>query len=142
MYLTRILSLATMASPTLSKPTVPIIEPAVVYRDVSSSLANTTTRLDSRAANDPGYYFCSEAHWKGDCGWQPLGQQISWTTGWSGSFGPDHGVVCKIYDDFMCATSDVGAIRYPGIADLSTDQTLRQVLVDGPHCVSCEKDYL
>ena len=133
MHLNYFVAIATLLTTTVTSTAInAIIEPEVVTRD------NTNNTLTARGG--PGVYWCSLRLWGGYCDWVPvdaLSQGMYWEPGWQGSIGPDHGVVCQIFDDTAChSEASVPGIRYPGIADLDASRNLH-ALLSRPSCIRC-----
>ena len=72
-----------------------------------------------------GAYYCTGTHWTGGCAWTAAlaGNcvNIDNPSGTSFSFGPDQGLVCKLFESANCQTGGtvIGGISYPGWADVS-----------------------
>jgi hypothetical protein len=72
-----------------------------------------------------GAYYCTGTHWTGGCAWTAAlaGNcvNIDNPSGTSFSFGPDQGLVCKLFESVNCQTAGtvIGGIMYPGWADVS-----------------------
>ena len=129
--------LAALATAAVSTSIKAIIEPQPAPRDD----ANNTT-IATRSAGNPGVYWCTLRDWQGLCDWIALPDLASgmyWEPGWQGSIGPDHGVVCQLYEDTSCQGTSVGGISYPGIADVADNYNLHAQLSE-PKCLKCQSD--
>src|SRR2546421_12848049 len=69
-----------------------------------------------------GAYYCTGTHWTGGCAWTAAlaGNcvNIDNPSGTSFSFGPDQGLVCKLFEIANCQTGGtvIGGVRDPGWA--------------------------
>lgn len=133
MYCNKFLLLAFLANACLGNPIA-----LSTGSDFDSPRSNNT--VSPRSSGNPGFYFCTQSNWQGECDWIPLTIMnigLTWKTGWEGSIGPDQGVVCRVYNDMSCLANWVDGIRYPGIADLHNSQALQKL--GTPRCVQCMK---
>src|SRR5271170_2902284 len=92
-----------------------------------------------------GAYYCTGTHWTGGCAWTAAlaGNcvNIDSPSETSFSFGPDQGLVCKLFEIANCQTGGtvIGGIRYPGWADVSAMTQNRGLSV--VRSWRCEGDY-
>jgi len=72
-----------------------------------------------------GAYYCTGPNWTGGCAWTEAVDgncvNIENPSGTSFSFGPDKGLVCKLFTEVNCEMGGtvVGGIAYPGWPDVT-----------------------
>ncbi|KAJ6459859.1 hypothetical protein C8R45DRAFT_1109239 [Mycena sanguinolenta] len=77
-------------------------------------------------AKATGAYFCNGANWTDDCAhWTDLTNYGCYTLDAGhqnsiSSFGPDSGVTCELYTDYLCGDACI-VLSYPGASTLNLD---------------------
>ncbi len=95
----------------------------------STAISGANTRSIT-PRGELGLYTCAAAHWQGFCSWLPVTDRdelnapcypLPFPDQSSISFGPDRGVMCKVYLDLGCARGSLGIIliQSPGASQMS-----------------------
>ena len=90
---------------------------------LSALAAPISTPPPNQVVPIKGVYYCTGPNWTGGCAWIDSTTEhcvnIENAGGLDFSFGPDHGLVCNLYEGANCQPNEVGGLTYPGSADVS-----------------------